>query len=42
MLLTVLNKSWKQYPTKEQQLYGHLPPISQTIQVRQTRYVEHC
>ena len=26
----VLNKSWKQHPTK-QQLYGHLLPISQTI-----------
>ena len=36
MLLTYLNKSWKQHPT-EQQLYGHLSPISQTIQVRQTR-----
>ena len=26
----VLNKSWKQHPTK-QQLYSYLPPISQTI-----------
>ena len=28
MLHAVLNKSWKQHPTK-QQLYSHLPPISQ-------------
>ena len=27
-------KSWKQHPTK-QQLYGHLPPISQTIPDKQ-------
>ena len=33
MLRAILNKSWKQYPSK-QQLYGHLPLISQTIQVR--------
>ena len=41
MLCAVLNKSWKQHPTK-QQLYSHLPPISQTIQVRQTRHAGHC
>ena len=29
----VFNKSWKQHLTK-QQLCSHLPPISQTIQVR--------
>ena len=27
---------------KKQKLYGHLPPISQTIQVRQTRHAGHC
>ena len=27
--------SWRQHPTKHQ-LYGHLPPISKTIQVRRT------
>ena len=27
LLFAVLNKSWKEYPTK-QQLHGHLPPIS--------------
>ena len=31
MLHAVLNKSWKQHPTK-QQLYNHLPPISKTIE----------
>ena len=29
------------HPTK-QQLYGHLPPITKTIQVRRTRHVGHC
>ena len=33
MLRTVLNKSSKQYYTK-QSLHSHLPPILQTIQVR--------
>ena len=37
----VLNKSWRQHPTK-QQLYGHLPPIMRTIKVRQSRHVGHC
>ena len=37
MLQAILNKSWRQHPTK-QQLYGHLPPITKTIQVRQTRH----
>ena len=41
MLQAVLNKSWKQHPTK-QQLYGHLPPIAKTIQIRRTRHVRHC
>ena len=31
MLLAILNKSWKQHPTK-QQFYGHLPPILQAIE----------
>ena len=35
MLRTVLNKFWKEH-TKKQQLYGHLPPISQTLQERRT------
>ena len=41
MLQVILNKSWKQHPTK-QQLYGHLPPISKTIEIRWTRNVGHC
>ena len=41
MLRAISNKSWKQHPTK-QQLYGHLPPIWKTIQIRRTRHVEHC
>ena len=31
MLQAILNKSWKQHPTKPQ-LYEYLPPISKTIQ----------
>ena len=41
MLRAILNKSWRQHPTK-QQLYGHLPPITKTIQVRQTRDAGYC
>ena len=41
MLWAILNKSWRQHPTK-QQLYGHLSPITKTIQVRRTRHVGHC
>ena len=36
-----LNKSWRQHRTRHQ-LYGHLPPITKTIQVRRTRHVGHC
>ena len=32
----VLNKSWKQHLSK-QQLYGHLPPISQTMLVKMSK-----
>ena len=28
-------------PTRHQ-LYGHLPPITKTIQVRRTRHTGHC
>ena len=41
MLRAVLNKSWQQHPTRLQ-LYGHLPPITKTIQVRRTRHAGHC
>ena len=41
MLRAILNKSWRQHPTK-QQLNGHLPPITKTIKVRRTRHAGHC
>ena len=41
MLHAILNKSWQQHPTRHQ-LYGHLPPITKTIQVRRTRHAGHC
>ena len=37
----ILNKFWRQHPTKHQ-LYGHLPPITKTIQVRRTRHAGRC
>ena len=33
MSRAILNKSWQQHPTRSQ-LYGHLPPITKTIQTR--------
>ena len=39
MLRAILNKG--QHHTKHQ-LYGHLPPIMKTIQVRWTRHAGHC
>ena len=41
MLRAVLNKSWRQHPTRHQP-YGQLPPITKTIQVRRTRHAWHC
>ena len=41
MLRAILNKSWRQHPTRHQ-LYGNLPPIMKTIQVRRTRHAGHC
>ena len=41
MLQAILNKSWKQHPTK-QQLYGPLPPITKTIKIRRNRHAGHC
>ena len=41
ILRAILNKSWRQHPTK-QQLYGHRPPITKTIQVRRTTHAGHC
>ena len=41
MLRAILNQSWQQHPSRHQQ-YGLLPPITKTIQVRQTRHARHC
>ena len=41
MMRVILNKSWRQHPTRHQ-LYGHLPPITKTIQARRTRHAGHC
>ena len=40
ILRAILNKSWRQQP-KKQQVYGQLPPITKTIQVRRTRHAGH-
>ena len=41
MLRAILNKSWRQHPTRHQ-LYCQLPPVTKTIQVRLTRHAGHC
>ena len=41
MLWAILNKTWRQNPTK-QQLYDHIPPVTKIIKVRRPRHVEHC
>ena len=41
ILQAILNKFWRQHPTKHQ-LYGHLPPITRTIQVWRTRRAGNC
>ena len=41
MLRAILKNCWRQHPTRHQ-LYGHLPPITKTIQVRRTRHAGHC
>ena len=40
ILRAIMNRSWWQHPTRHQ-LYGHLPPITKTIQVRRTRHAGH-
>ena len=40
MLWAILIKSWRPDPTRHQ-LYGHMPPITKTIQVRRTRHAVH-
>ena len=41
MLRAILNKSWRQHPTRHK-LYGHQSPTTKTIQVRRTRHAGHC
>ena len=41
VLRAILNKSWRQYPASHQ-LYGHMLPITKTIQVRRTKHAGHC
>ena len=41
MLRAILKKSRREHPTKHQ-LYGNLPSITKTIQVRRTRHAGHC
>ena len=42
MQRAIFNKSWRQHPTKQQQLYGYLPLITKTIQGRRTTLAGHC
>ena len=37
MLRAILNRSWRQHPTK-QQLYDHQPPITKTIKIWRIRH----
>ena len=41
ILRAILKKFWRQHPTRHQ-LYGHVPPITKTIQVRRIRHAGHC
>ena len=41
MFRAILKKSWRQHPTKNQ-LYGYVPPITKTIQVRRIRHAGLC
>ena len=41
MLRAILNKSWRKHPIRHQ-LYGHLSPITKTIQARLTRHAGYC
>ena len=40
ILRAILNKFWRQHTTRHQ-VYGHVPPITKTIQVRRTRHAGH-
>ena len=41
LFLFLLNKPWRHHPTRHQ-LYGYLPPITKTIQVKRTRHAGYC
>ena len=41
ILRAILNKSWRQHPTKLQTC-DHQPLITKTIQLRRTRHAGHC
>ena len=41
MQRAILNKSWRQHPTK-QQLYSHPPPVTKTIKIRRAKHAGHC
>ena len=41
MVRAIVNTSWRQHLTRHQ-LYGHLPPITKTIQFRRTWHAGHC
>ena len=41
MLRTALNRSWKDHPTNVE-LYGHIPPISESLQQQRMRFAGHC
>ena len=40
-IIAIFKEPWRQHPIKHQ-LYGHLPPIAKTVQVRWTRHAGHC
>ena len=40
MLRTALNRSWKDQPTNEE-LHGHIPPISKSLQQQRMRFPGH-
>ena len=41
-LQMVFNTIWRRQHLTKQQRYGHLPPITNTIQVRRTRHAGNC
>ena len=41
MLRIALNRSWKDHPTNVE-LYGHIPPICESLQQQMMRFAGHC